>query len=268
MPGLIIDGEEVLIPGLPESEQLNFKDEPKLKLKMGEDMRMRKTHWVRSIIAHNTKNIPTRVAEGQGPETKLENRIARLWATDKRHAGAHLCIDWDGTVACLCDLQRHAAYHAGRINDPSVGFELYEDSKGRIYEYQLEVSVIVTNFLTEFFQIQRQCPPAVDNRAFKRAVSGGRDLVGVFGHCHAYAGKPDDPGIDFFKCLEREGYEVFNFAADQDKHVWKSRQIKLGFDIKDCDGIPGPQTIDALQERGYTLGIWLPAEKHGGKDLG
>jgi hypothetical protein len=108
----------------------------------------------------------------------------------------------------------------------------------------------------------------VDNKAFARAVRGGRDLVGVFGHCHAYAGKPNDPGIHYFEYLEDEGYEVFNFAADHDKHVWKNRQQKLGFEIHDCDGIPGPMTIDALQEAGYTLGIWLPAEKHGGKNLG
>ena len=144
----------------------------------------------------------------------------------------------------------------------SVSFELYEDSKGRVYEYQLQVSVIVTNFLTELFQIQRQCPPAVDNRVITRALRGARDLVGVFGHCHAYAGKPDDPGLSYFKYLEEAGYEVFNFNADQDKQVWKSRQEKLGVEKDDMDGVPGPMTIDALQDAGYTLGIWLPAEKH------
>jgi hypothetical protein len=257
---MIIEKEEILIPGIPEREQLNYWDHPQLKLKMGEDMRVRKTRWIRSIIAHNTKAIATQVKPGKGPETRLEERIAHLWATDQRHAGAHIAIDWDGTVACLCDLLCCAAYHAGPLNEVSIGFELYEDSQGNLYEHQLDVSVIVTDFLTEFFQVQRQCPPSIDNRDIKRLVRGGRDIVGVFGHCHAYAGKPNDPGTDYFRWLEKAGYEVLNFRVQEDLHVWKSRQQKLGFEGPDLDGIPGPMTIDALQAAGYYKGLWSPPE--------
>lgn len=255
MPGLVVNGEEILIPGIAEVEQINFLDEPKLKLKMGEDMRWRKTRWIRNVVAHNTKNLRTTVVPGKGPETKLEERISRWWAVDGRYAGAHLCIDWDGTVGCLCDLVQHAAYHAGRINDVSIGFELYEDSQGRVYAHQLKVAVLVTNFLTKLFQIQRQCPPSIDNRMLSRAYRGGRDLVGVFGHCHAYIGKPNDPGAHYFEYLEKAGYEVFNFWAEQDKHVWKFRQAKLDFAPLDCDGIPGPVTVDALHTMGCRGGV-------------
>lgn len=256
MSGLIIDGNMYHVPGLPESEVLNYIDRPKLKLKMGEDMRMRKTRWVRNVIVHNTKNRKTWVAVGKGPETHLEDRIARLWATDGRHAGAHLSIDWDGTVACHCDLLLHAAYHAGRINDTSIGIELYEDSKGKVYEHQLEVAVKVIDFLTTMFQIQRQIPPSVSNKEISRAARGGKDLVGVFGHCHAYKGKANDPGIHIFEYLETAGYEVLNFWADEDLMIWKSRQAKLGFDPEDCDGVAGPMTVDALQAVGHHCGLW------------
>lgn len=259
MPGMIIGGEEVSVPGLDE-EVINYKDEPKIKLKMGEDMRMRKTRWIRVVTAHNTKNIATKVKPGKGPETRLEERIARLWAHDKRHAGAHISIDWDGTVGCLCDLLLHAAYHAGRLNEVSIGFELYEDSKGNLYEHQLDVAVIVTNFLTEYFQIQRQCPASIDNAEIKRLAAGGRDIVGVFGHCHAYKGKPNDPGVHYFEWLEKAGYTIFNFRVQEDIHVWKNRQQKLGFEGPDMDGIPGPMTIDALQAAGYAGGLWRPSE--------
>jgi hypothetical protein len=52
MPGFIINGREVQVPGL---EIINFKDDPNLRLKMGEDGKRRSTHWVRSIGVHSTK---------------------------------------------------------------------------------------------------------------------------------------------------------------------------------------------------------------------
>jgi len=262
MPGMIIGGEEILIPGIPATEQPNYKDHPALKLRMGEDMRMRKTRWIRSVVAHNTKNRKTTVAEGKGPETHLENRIARLWSTDGRHAGAHVSIDWDGTIACHADLLLHAAYHAGLINDPSVGFELYEDSAGKLYDYQLQIAVAFTEFVTGYFQIQRQCPPSVSNKPIKRAERGGQDLVGVLGHCHALKSKPDDPGIHYFEYLEKAGFEVMNFWVNEDIYIWQSRQQHLGFDKQDVDGIPGPRTVDALQLAGYVNGIWRVTGKN------
>ncbi len=256
MPGMIIGGEEVLIPGIEPKEQPNYFDHPKLKLRMGEDMRRRKTRWIRILMAHNTKNRKTTVAEGRGPETHLEDRITRLWSKDGRHAGAHVSIDWDGTIACHADLLLHATYHAGLINDPSIGFELYEDSKGKVYDYQLQMAVAFTEFVTGVFQIQRQCPPSVSNKPIKRAVRGGKGLVGVFGHCHAYGGKADDPGVHYFEYLEKADYEVMNFWAEQDLVTWAKRQKKLGIAPEDCDGIPGPMTIDALQQAGHLNGVW------------
>lgn len=261
MPGMIIGGEEVLIPGIPEEQQLNYKDEPKLKLKMGEDMRLRKTRWVRLIVGHNTKNRSTVVVPGRGPDTKLEKRIARLWATDGRNAGAHASIDWDCTIACHCDFLLHAAYHAGVVNEVSVGFELYESSKGEVYHEQLKTAVIFTDFLTQVFQIQRQCAPSIDNRIIPRALDGGRNLVGVIGHCHVKGSKSNDPGKHYFEYLENVGYQVMNFRVDEDLHIWKNRQQKLGLAGKHMDGVPGPMTVDALQEAGYLDGLWRQPEK-------
>lgn len=257
MPGVIIDGNMYHIPGLPEKEVINYVEVPEIGIKMGEDMRMRTTRWVRNIVLHNTKNRKTIIAKGKGPETKLEKRIARWWSIDGNNAGAHLCVDWDGTIGCHCDLLKHAAYHAGRINDVSIGIELFEDSTGKVYEYQLEVAVKLINFLTQVFQIQRQIPSSASNRVIPRAASGGKDLVGIIGHCHVYRGKPDDPGVHIFEYLENAGYEILNFWVNNDLLTWKSRQYKLGFTSKDCDGIAGPMTINALQARGKPHGLYV-----------
>src|SRR4030042_3015787 len=108
MPGLIINQKEVAVPGL---EIINYYDERKLKLIPGGDMRERHTRWIRSICWHNTKNIPTILKPGKGPHTDLEHRITNWWSKDAKHAGAHLCVDWDGTVGCLADLLLDATYH-------------------------------------------------------------------------------------------------------------------------------------------------------------
>lgn len=257
MTGLVIDGNMYHVPGLDPAEILNYIVQPEIAIKLGEDMRLRKTRWVRNIIVHNTKNRKTKVAAGKGPETKLEERIARWWSIDGNNAGAHLCVDWDGTVGCHCDLLKHAAYHAGRINDTSIGIELYEDSKGKVYEYQLEVAVKLINFLTQMFQIQRQMPPLDDNGELTRAASGGKNLVGVFGHCHAYAGKANDPGVHIFEYLDKAGYETMYFQTRADKGIWAQRQKDIGFDPGSCDGIPGPMTVDALQLVGKPYGLWV-----------
>jgi len=256
MPGLIIDGRVELIP----ETVLNYKDHPELKLKAGEDMRARHTRWIRSIVLHNTKNISTFVAPGAGPSTKLGERIAKLWATDGRNAGAHLSVDWDGTICCHCDLLQDAAYHAGSLNEVSIGIEIYEDSKGMVYADQLDVVVRLVQWLCQRFGIQMQMPLAMDNSEIPRIKTGGSDCVGVFGHVHQWeAGKKHDPGFDVFKCLAAVGFKEFDFVgcdvtgAYWDVGYWIPIQAKLGLQ---CDGVPGPKTCDALQQLGFANGLY------------
>jgi len=255
MPGLIINGKEELVDGLTI---INYKDEPKLKLKAGEDMRARKTRWIRSIVLHNTKNIQTKVKAGFGPSTNLGKRIADLWATSSKNAGAHLSVDWDGTVYCHADLLQDATYHASSMNEVSIGIEIYEDGKGVVYEGQLDVVVKLVVWLCRRFGIQMQMPIAMDNSEISRIKRGGEDCVGVFGHCHQnHKDKAHDPGIDIFKRLKADaGFKEFDFAHQgmpDDIKYWMITQKALDLVI---DGVPGPKTCDALQARGFANGLY------------
>jgi hypothetical protein len=250
MSGLIINGKTVQVPGL---EIVNYYDHPELKLRAGEDMRERHTRWIRSVCWHNTKNIPTALKPGCGPNTDLEHRITRWWSKDGTHAGAHLCVDWDQTIGCMADLLQDATYHASSLNEVSIGGELYEDSKGVIYQAQISAAVRATIWMCQRFGIQRQIPAPGHNDVIDRVREGGEDCVGVFGHCHQYSGKPNDPGVHIFQALEKAGFRVFDFRADEDKDYWRDLQRKLGLKP---DGIPGPKTRDALQARGFAYGLY------------
>lgn len=261
-------GQGVIIGGrvefIPELEVLNYKQPGRRKLKLlaGEDMRHRRTRWVRSIVWHTTKGVPTCVRPGVGPSTALEERISRLWANDGRHAGAHLSVDWDGTIGCHADLLDDAAYHAPGVNEVSIGIELYEDNKGHVYEAQLEAAVTLTDWLTARFGIQRQMPLRDTKSKITRLARGGKDFVGVYGHRHVGRRGPGDPGDDIFRYLAACGYQEFDIDAEKDKTFWRRKQVRLG--ITD-DGVPGPITCDTLRSVGYRSvgyphGLWMPAE--------
>jgi len=250
MPGLVIDNKEELVPGL---EIINYHDQRLLKLKAGEDMRARHTRWIRSIVWHNTKNIATTQKDGIGPDTDLADRISRLWTKDPSHAGAHLSVDWNGVVCCHADLLQDAAYHASSMNEVSIGGELYEDKNGVVYEGQMEVAARLTEWLCCRFGIQKQMPDPNFNGEIARIKAGGKDCVGVFGHCHQYGGKKNDPGIHIFLALLRAGFKVFNFNKNEDKDYWLFMQKALEIE---SDGIPGPSTCDALRAKGFSNGLY------------
>jgi len=257
MSGLIIGGKEYN----PGFFVVNYKDRPKVAIHWPEDMRRRVTKWIRNMVWHNTRNIATKLMPGIGKDTKLEDRIAEWWSLSKEQVGAHGCVDWDTTVGQHADLLLYAAFHAGSINEVSTGWELFENNSGHIYEAQIEMAVRLTDFITMFFGIQRQIPtPEYYNKVISRAERGGKDLVGVFGHCNQYAGKPNDPGVHIFQALKKAGYREFDFEHGEDIAWWKSWQEKCPAYPGKPDGIPGPMTVDALQARGYEGGIWLPPE--------
>jgi hypothetical protein len=258
MPGLIINGKEEQVPGL---EVLNYKDHPELKLKPGEDMRARHTRWIRSVVLHNTKNIYPDVHPGKGPSTNLGDRIARLWATDGRNAGAHISVDWDGTICCHCDLVQDAAYHASSMNEVSIGIEIYQDGKGVMYDDQITTVILLVRWLCRRFGIQMQTPKADRSEEIPRIKAGGENCVGVFGHCHQnFKDKRFDPGIPVFQRLVGAGFKTFDFQTDKVSHIpsedlqyWSGIQKKLGLNQ---DGVPGPKTCDALQALGFASGIY------------
>jgi len=253
MPGVIIDGRNELIPDL---DVVNYKDDTRLKLVPGHSMRNRKTRWVRSIVLHNTKNIPTTISPGRGKSLDIGARVARYWSTSPKPAGAHLIVDWDAKVYCLADLLQDATYHAGSMNEVSIGIEVFEDEHGRIYDDQLTAVVLLVRWLCRRFGIQMQVQnflPAYDGDV-DRIVAGGKDCVGVFGHCHQYwSGKRFDPDHDILQVLVDNGFRHFNFQAREDIVYWKLIQSKLGLRP---DGVPGPDTCDALQAKGFANGLY------------
>jgi N-acetylmuramoyl-L-alanine amidase-like protein len=255
---VIVAGRPEEIPGL---HTVSWFDHPELRLRKGEDYRSRNPGtWIRQIILHTTKGLPAKAGDppqeirvGIGAPVNAGQRVAEYWSRDGRQAGAHLVVDHDGTVACCCDLQADAAYHASVVNSRSVGVEIFQGSHAELYLGQLQVVVSLCDWLTRRFGIQRQIPERYDGGPLRRLELGGEDCVGVFGHRDVTANRgPGDPGSMIFELLRQAGYEQFDFAKGADLDAWRPRQSGLL-----ADGIPGPDTVAALRATGRTSGIWV-----------
>jgi hypothetical protein len=257
---LIIDGKPEELPGLVTA---SWFDNPRLRLKR-DDYRPRSTRWVRNIVLHTTKGIPGGkdmrpqvILPGLGPDTDVETRIARLWSTDGRGAGAHLVVDHDGGIACLADLMTEAAFHAGSCNTTSIGIEIFQGAGAELYAGQLDAVVALVDWLTRRFGIQRQIPAGYHGKPCTRLELGAIDFVGVFGHrdCSSNRGE-GDPGDEVFRMLALAGYEQFDLDIARDRMAWKARQRDMA--ITPIDGVPGPATRDVLARRGRPFGMWVP----------
>lgn len=258
--GVIVDGKAEEVPGL---RTLSWLDMPQLRLRKGEDFRSRRTRWIRSIILHTTKGIPgpndTRfqdIRPGLGAAVDAGLRCSRYWSQDGRQAGAHLVVDFDGTVCCCVDLQTEAANHAGAVNDGSIGIELYQGGNAEMYEGQLGAAVQLVDWLTRRFGIQRQVPHRYLGKPLQRMTDGGDDCVGVFGHrdC-SWSRGAGDPGSAIFDRLVAARYEAFDFSAREDIGMWMSRQRSHNVPV--ADGVPGPMTLRMLKAQGVWNGMWV-----------
>ena len=255
---LFINGKRVEVPGL---EIKDFGDDIEYAL-ADEDYRQRPDTWIRGIVLHTTKGIPggrdkrrQDIRPGNGPNTRRDERLAKMWSLDARHAGAHLIGDHDSSWVCTCDLIHHAAFHAGNVNDVTIGLEIYQGDEAELYENQLESVVTIVDFLTKTFSIQRQFHWPYLGHALKRGLRRGLDIVGVYGHrdCSNNRGE-GDPGNAIFSMLKDAGYESFNFDENEDKSEWGYRQKEMGLLV---DGVPGPRTVKRLEEEGYNHGLWI-----------
>lgn len=217
---------------------------------------------MQSIILHTTKGIPggkdrrpQDIRPGFGPATDAGSRVARYWSRDGRQAGAHLVVDFDGSIACCADLERDAAFHAGACNGISIGIEIYQGSDAELYDGQLDVVVRLVDWLTRVFAIQRQIPERYHGTACARLVNQPRSFVGVYGHrdCSGNRGVGDPGGAIMWK-LKAAGYEAWDLDLLDDMHAWKKRQQALR--VYD-DGVPGPVTAAALVKRGHPFGLWV-----------
>jgi hypothetical protein len=254
----------LIVNGRPEpfSESVDFLHEPRLALTW-EDKRSRHTRWVRQIVLHATKGRwPSALLPGFGPLKNAGDSVARYWRSDNNRAGAHMVVDWSGTVTCHCDLLRDAAFHAGPANEFSVGIEIYQGGPPdyAVYEGQLLRVVELCDWLTARFSIQRQMPLLSEVALMYRCSSAVdlADIVGVIGHRHITSDRGrGDPGDHVFRYLSEAGYEELDFAGKKDLGAWSKRQADAGMRGLDCDGVPGPHTVDALAAAGHKGGLWV-----------
>jgi len=268
---IVIEGERYPVDGIDSAD---FIELPGVALSSRRDWRPRSDGaWVRSVCLHTRMGLPVRLRDGIGPNLGWDKVLGGRFTSDQRQAGAHIAIDSDGSFCCLADLQRVVAYHAGHVNEVSVGIEMYQAADGGVWESTLRTAVLICDVITRVMGIQRQY---VRERTITRRMASpslgvgtyghlahmpggarGRDFVGVFGHRNVTRNRgPGDPGDEVFELLRDAGYEGFMIDAGDDLDVWARRQHSLGMHHEDCDGIPGPNTVALLAASGRPHGMW------------
>lgn len=255
---LVIDGKSVPVP---HRIVTSYRDDPRISLKTPEDGRAHRAHPVQLIVVHTTKGIPGGrdkrpqvIRPGYGPNLGAELRVAKFWSSSDLQSGAHLVVDFDGSIGCLTDLATTVAYHAKAMNARSVGIEIYQGGDAELYAGQLEATADLIDVLTSHFGIQRQIPDRYRG-PLPRLQRGGDDFYGVVGHRDGDDNRGlGDPGDAIFDVLARRGYERYNLAAGADLLMWKERQRNLDGRLT-VDGIPGPATVRALRAAGYRHGL-------------
>lgn len=268
--GIILAGKAVAMPGFDIE---NFLDNPALKLASG-DVRPRSSHeqaFIHLIVMHSTGGIPggtdlrpQTILPGFGPSSNAGERIVGSWTHDTdRPGGAHIIVDFDGRIYCCADLITQAAYHAQSANGCSVGIEVVQGhGQAELYASQIATAAKFALTLCAIMPtaIQRQIPTAYHGHPIPRFVSSQptslalATVVGIVGHRDLTSNRGEgDPGNAIMDDLETAGCERMDFEHYQDIMTWKQRQAILGLA---ADGVPGPQTVAALQQAGRADGIW------------
>jgi hypothetical protein len=244
----------LILKGTPRETpfpSVSFVERPEYRIV---DVSRRPDVRVRAIVLHTTRGAsPQPIRDGYGKGGAALANVQQ-WNRETRDASAHLLVDRDGTVYQTADLVSDEAWHATSVNPVSVGIEICQGSDGSLYRGQLGVAVALVHWLTDALGIQRQIPHAYTGEV-PRLASGGRDVVGVYGHRDQTRRKGiGDPGDIVFELLAAEGYERFDLRAGQDLDTWRARQRDLGIA---ADGIPGPATVAALRAKGKRGGLWI-----------
>lgn len=266
---LVINERRVEIPGL---DSICFLDDEKYQLAPSGFHDRPPDTWIKAIVLHTRMGLVTKRVQTRGANRRWDELVAGRWDRSGRMAGAHIAIDADGSFSCMCDLELHAAHHAGHVNDFSIGIELYQGADGTMYLPTIEAAVQIVDVLTREFGIQRQLP--AEHGVLTRILKGGkkprrksrqlawtpgglagRDFAGVYGHRNTTRNRGrGDPGDEIMLELARVGYEIFELEQNEDKKRWQDRQLRYG---AGPDGIPGPKTRAAFEAGGFIRGLWI-----------
>lgn len=286
--GLLVGGRRVTVDGLTI---LGPGDAPWAFLEP-RDRRPRRTSWVRQAIIHTTWGAwPQGAPLTSKPRGGRDRQIAEYWSTSREgramSSGAHLVVDDDGSIVCLCDLLHVEAFHATVSNPWSVGIEMFQENRRTdgtwpvnelVYQATTKLVAALCYGKSARYDSGEPWPglgipfqiPADEYRNAPLVClrSGGPDVAGVFGHRHNTTDRGrGDPGDEVFSRLHAAGAEKLLFSTREDIAVWKRRQARLNdLAARDgkgptlvVDGVFGPRTRDAMRARGLDLGTALDA---------
>lgn len=273
---LIFDG---VGHAVPNRQGISFLDSPLLSITRGgsgTDWRPRpRGTWISGITFHTRLGKPVLVRSGDGPNLGWDEVLGGRFVADDRQASCHVAIDADGSFACLADIVDVVTYHAGQVNEVTVGVEMFQASDGGVWESTLRAAVDIADVLTRVLGIQRQfpiehglcrrfaCPTQGVTKASKLAYAPGgargRDFCGVFGHRNVTRNRGrGDPGDELFTMLAAAGYEGWNVDQGEDLDAWSKRQHQLTINEDDCDGIAGRLTRRMIAHSGRNAcGVWV-----------
>lgn len=276
--GLLIGNKLVDVPGLNIIPPASHGGPP-WALLGPDDHRMRPTQWVRQIMLHSTTgNWPQPVKPGAGKPGHAQ-QVAEMWSGQDRdggekvHSGAHIIVDYDGSIACLCDLQYHMAYHAEASNPWSIGIEMSTYADGSIQDATLSSTARLVAALTwsgqpecGLFSIPFQGPRGpYRNRPLRsmetgtganRHQVGGPLIVGVVGHRDNTSNRGyGDPGNEIWTRLLALGMEGVDYDGNEDAVLAARRQKtlndKYGAGVA-VDGVCGPASLAAMRKAGIS----------------
>jgi hypothetical protein len=220
--GLVVNGQILEVPHLSVR---SWHDDVRLRLRKGEDMRIRANGKPHVIVMHTTGGIPGGsnrtpqvIHEGLGPNSDAESRVARFWSTNRQPGGAHLVVDYDASVGCLADLQTECAFHVGGcrgVNERSVGIEIAQTSKGELWAGQLEAVAYLVGFICDTFGIPKRAQYPYRGKPLKRFGAGVGTFTGIMGHrdCDNNRGS-GDPGDAAMLALRDVGIELVDFGGE------------------------------------------------------
>lgn len=256
---IILNGKHYEVPGVTT---ISYEETSEFQSAIHK--RSRST-WVRGIVLHTNRGMVPETVRPGGKDAKRDLALADYQDSSERVAGWDYSADFDGSIAVSNDPYEYATYHAGHMNDYSVGIEMNQlrSSPYALYENELNQMVLFLDFLTNRLGIQRQILWDKENDCPIKGVIERLEneryypwYCGLYGHRNCSSNKgPGDPGNPIFYKLKEAGYELFDVRDWEDVKVWKERQRKLG--NNNPDGIPGPATRKAMIDHGHPYGLYV-----------